>query len=242
MNQDRYSRQRHIIKDFDQEALCRATVLIVGVGGLGTHVATSLTTAGVGRLLLCDHDTVSITNLNRQPLYCEKDLGYEKVNIALNRLTELNPHLQLIAYNTKFSAQTMEEVKAPDLIIDCLDNMASRVELIRYAARHKIPLIHGAVEGFSGQISVYIPGKSACPLCIIEEFVFDNDVPPSSLGSCVSLTAALQATEAIKLLTGSGELCMNKMLCFDALTGIFDSFEIERDSTCRACSQTGVSR
>lgn len=235
MNEDRYSRQRYLTKDFDQAALQRATVLIVGMGGLGNHVATSLVTAGVGTLVLCDHDRISISNLNRQPLYCEADLGDKKVDVASQKLREINHLPQIFTCDTSFTNEHFVAPKPPHLILDCLDNLSSRKELIAYAVTHNIPLIHGAVEGFCGQMSVFLPGKTACPLCSLTE-IAEEKQPPSSLSSCVSLVAALQATEAIKLLTHSGALCTNTILFFDALSNSFESTTIELDDNCLACS------
>lgn len=239
MEEDRYSRQRQLTKSFDQAALGGAAVLIVGVGGLGNHVATSLVGAGIGTLMLCDHDRVSISNLNRQPLYTQADLGKKKVNVAQQRLAVLNPEPKIMVCDSAFSKDHYRAPQPPDLILDCLDNLASRRELIAYAATHKIPLIHGAVEGFCGQMSVFLPGETACPLCSISDTQEEDHLSPPSLGSCVSLAAALQATEAIKLLTNSGSLCTDKILFFDAQSSSFDTALIERDSTCLACSTKG---
>lgn len=238
MEENRYSRQQHCTPDFSQAALSGATVLIVGMGGLGSTVSMTLSAAGLGTLIVCDHDTVSISNLNRQFLYREQDIGKKKVHLAVKRLKALNPEPDYIAVEGRFNEELIPASHRPHLILDCLDNLAGRVELISYAAKHHIPLVHAAVDGFMGQLSVFIPEEdNACPVCSMTGDLETGERIVASLGACVSILAGMQATEAIKYFTHSGELCTNKLKFFDGLTGVIDSVSLEKDDNCIACSR-----
>lgn len=236
MEDSRYSRQLHCTANFKQAALSGATVLIAGVGGLGCTASMTLTAAGVGTLILCDHDRVTITNLNRQLLYRVTDIGKKKVTVAVDRLRQFNTDPTFIAVETRFNGHGFAGYPKPQLILDCLDNLQGRIELIAYAVKYDIPLVHAAVDGFMGQLSVFIPGKSACPLCSLSGNLEQNEAPVPSLGSLVTVMAGLQATEAIKFFTGSGELCINRFMSFDGLAGILESMKLEKDQNCIACS------
>ena len=238
MEESRYSRQLNCSSTFSQAALSGATVLVAGMGGLGCSASMALTAAGVGTLILCDHDTISISNLNRQLLYRETDIGKKKVNVALDRLQEINGDPDFIAVDGRFNERLLPSSVKPQLILDCLDNLPGRIELIAYAVKNNIPLVHAAVDGFMGQLSVFIPQKSACPVCSLTGDLELDDTPIPSLGACVAIMAGLQATEAIKIFTNSGDLCINKFMFFDGLTCRIEIMDIERDHNCIACSQT----
>lgn len=238
MGESRYSRQLHGLPGFRQSALSSATVLVVGMGGLGCNVSMNLAAAGIGALLICDHDTVALSNLNRQLLYRETDIGREKVLIAAERLREFNPDPDYIVLEGAFADELLPDSVKPQLIVDCLDNLESRIELIGYARKNDIPLVHGAVDGFMGQLSVYLPGKTGCPLCGMAEGVetAEGELPPPSLGACVATIAGFQATEAIKYFSGIGELCAGRLKFYDGLSGVIDIVNLERDDRCIACS------
>ncbi len=241
MDESRYSRQLCCMEGFDQSVLSGATILIVGMGGLGCTVSMALTAAGIGTLVLCDHDSVSLSNLNRQFLYRENDIGKQKVHLAVERLKKLNQEPDFIALDGKFHESLLSEHVQPQLIVDCLDNFAARLELVAYAARSNIPLVHGAVDGFMGQFSVFLPGKSGCPFCGMPDDVepgncdFSTQTTPS-LGACVSIIAGLQATEAIKYFIDSSELCDGKLNFFDGLAAVIDTVHLVKDNNCIACS------
>ena len=237
MEESRYSRQLHCTANFKQAALSDAAVLIAGVGGLGCSTSMTLTAAGVGRLILCDHDTISLSNLNRQLLYRETDIGKKKVTVAVDRLREFNADPDFLAVDGRFSERLLPTSVKPQLILDCLDNIPGRVELIAYAVKNNIPLVHAAVDGFIGQLSVFIPQTSACPVCSLTGDMERDDTPIPSLGACVTILAGLQATEAIKFFTNSGELCINMIKFFDGLSGRIDTMDLEKDPNCIACSR-----
>jgi len=237
MEENRYSRQLHCTTNFSQATLSGATVLIAGMGGLGCNASMSLTAAGIGTLILCDHDTISISNLNRQLLYRETDIGKKKVIVALDQLQKLNGDPDFIVVDGRFNERLLPSSANPQLILDCLDNLPGRIELIAYAVKNNIPLIHAAVDGFMGQLSVFIPQESACPICSLAGDMEGADLPIPSLGACVAVMAGLQATEAIKFFTNSGELCINKFMFFDGLSGRIDTIDLERGHNCIACSR-----
>lgn len=236
MPEDRYIRQLHCAPGFNQQRLKDATVMIAGVGGLGSTVSMLLAAAGVGSLQLCDHDTVSVSNLNRQLLYTEQDVCKSKVPVAAQKLLSMNPECRITQITTAFSDEIMMEHQRPDIIMDCLDNIAGRVELIAYAQKHSVPLVHAAIQGFSGQFSFFLPHTSSCPVCSIVGEITDENSTPPSLGACVSVLASYQATEAIKFLSNVGELCTNKMMFFDLLTNTVEQLDVEKNPSCAACS------
>ena len=236
MEENRYSRQLYCTAGFRQAALSSVAVLIAGMGGLGSSASTALTAAGLGTLIICDHDTIALSNLNRQYLYRETDIGKKKVIVAAKRLKAINGEPQIIALDGQLNEQLPAASIKPDLILDCLDNLQARIELIAYASKNCIPLVHAAVDGFMGQLSVFYPGKSACPVCSLSSIIDQNETPIPSLGACVTVMAGLQATEAVKFFTNSGELCINKFLSFDGLSGSFETMSFEKDPNCIACS------
>lgn len=252
---DRYSRQEHCAPGFSQEALRHSSVLIVGVGGLGTHVATHLAMAGVGTIHICDHDTISPSNLNRQMLYRDKDIGKEKTTIACKRLQKLNPDCHIVAHSFAFTAENAVSLPATTLIIDCLDSLESRVNLIRYAKSINVPVIHGAIHGFYGQLSVYLPPHGACPFCALSNYSTDNETstkdtvephdeqctsenqePIPSLGACVAVIASLQATEAIKYICHIGNLRHDGLYMYNLLDNEYTDLALEKNPHCAVCS------
>ncbi len=244
MNENRYSRQELCFNEGSTQKLKNSSVLIVGVGGLGCAVATHLTLLGIGRIYLCEFDTVSITNLNRQFLYTPENIGQSKVKIAQKKLKELNPDTQIEIFPYKFSAQSQSTFPKVDLIMDCLDSFSSRIELVHYAKKTLTPLIHSAINGFQGQVNTYIPSKSACPFCALDieddekETAEKNEkeVVPSMI-SGVNLFASFQSTQAVKYLLNSGDLLLNTFLCYDLLTLHQEILEIEVNTSCIACSK-----
>ncbi len=237
MEENRYSRQLHCAANFEQAALSCAVVLIAGMGGLGTSASMMLTAAGLGTLIVCDHDTISLSNLNRQFLYREVDIGKKKVAVAVERLQEFNADPSYIAVDGQFNERLLPTTVKPQLILDCLDNLPGRIELIGYAVKNHIPLVHAAVDGFMGQMSIFMPQISACPVCSLTGDMEGDETPIPSLGACISILAGLQATEVIKFFTNSGELCINTIKFFDGLSGRIDTMDLKKDPNCIACSR-----
>ena len=149
-----------------QEKLRRAKVFVAGAGGLGSPVSTYLAVAGVGKIILVDFDSVDLSNLNRQFLHHEKDIGREKIKSAEEKLLSMNPEIKVETIREKITDENAGSIVPPcDLIIDALDNFDTRHVLNRLAVERNIPLIHGAVSGYRGQATTIIPGKTPC-LCL----------------------------------------------------------------------------
>jgi len=240
MKTDRYIRQTISHPDFQQEKLAQAVVLIVGLGRLGCAAAMYLSAAGVGNIILCDYDTISMSNLNRQLLYSETEIGQKKVEIAAAKLSRINPGNTYIQLDEKFSRLTDNLSPAPDLILDCLDNFQNRADLAGFASENNIPLVHGAIHGFLGQMTFFMPGLSACPVCIApDEMDQDNAVFPA-VGACAGFIGSMQALEAIKYFTRTGKLFTNRFMQFNGLSGCFQELQVKADRQCPACASQTV--
>lgn len=231
---DRYQRQITLLSEEGQKSLRRARVLVAGVGGLGTIVAAYLAAAGVGFLRLADNDRVEISNLNRQLLFQPDDIGREKAVAATEKLHNLNPEIQIEGINKTIDDETADElIKDVDLIVDALDNFTTRFILNSVAFTRRLPLIHGAVRGFFGQATTLIPGKTACLKCIFAQS------PPreifSIFGGTCGVIGAVQATEAVKVLTGRGEPLANRLFFWDGQAGEGTITVTKRNPHCVVC-------
>jgi len=208
----RYSRQMRLV---DQEKLKNSTIMIAGVGGLGGFSSLHLTLAGIGKIIILDHDVVEESNLNRQILYREEDIGKKKVQIAARRLKEINPHVKIIPIDGKIG-----EVEIPhpvDILIDGLDNIKSRFAAEEFALSHNIPYVFGAVEGFMGMVTFIDRDTKK-----LEDFIYKfSERKPQVLAATAGFIASLQSLEAIKYLTGKGDLLKNRLLIYDALSTNF---------------------
>jgi adenylyltransferase/sulfurtransferase len=209
---ERYSRQRTLVA---QEKLKNASVLVVGVGGLGGFSSLNLALAGIGKIILLDPDVVEESNLNRQVLYREEDIGQKKVYVAAQRLQELNPHIQIIPVDGRIEdAEINENV---DIVVDGLDNMKSRLNAEKFALSIGVPYVFGAVEGFMGMIT-FIDRDTRK----LEDFI--HNFPEHEiqvLAPTAAFIASLQALEVIKYITGKGDLLKNRLLIYDALSTNF---------------------
>ena len=236
----RYRRQI-MIPGFGEKAqlrLKRATALIAGLGGLGSPLALYLAAAGVGHLKLVDMDNVELSNLNRQILHWDEDVGESKVNSASQKVRRINPTTRVEGLDLMIDDKNVFEVaKNCDVILDAMDNFAVRYLLNAAAIAHRVPLIHGAVYGYEGRLASVVPGKTACLECIYPH------APPRAvfpvLGTTPGVIALLQATEAIKSLTGAGVMLENEMLIYDGETMNFDKVRVSRNPQCTSCVGLG---
>jgi molybdopterin/thiamine biosynthesis adenylyltransferase len=234
---DRYGRQIMMpqIGEGGQERLKRAKVFVAGAGGLGSPVSLYLTAAGVGHLRLVDHDTVDITNLNRQVAHWTADVGRRKVESAQEKLTKLNPNVTVEALSVTISDKNASElVSGFDLIVDAMDNLPTRYLLNKTAIDHGVPFVHGAVNGFEGRAMTVIPGKTACLRCLYHGPVPESKFPV--IGVTPAVIACIQATEVIKYLVGIGELLANRLLVYDGLSLKFTEFNVQRNPQCEHCA------
>ena len=236
---ERYDRQI-LIPGFGaagQAKLKKARVFIAGAGGLGSPVAIYLAAAGVGTLRIADRDTVELSNLNRQVIHGEKDIGRKKVTSAAATLKRLNTDIcvENIDVNiTESNAPAL--VGDSDLIVDALDNLATRYLLNLTAIKKNIPFFHGAVYGFEGRAMTILPGKSACLYCVYH----GADAPKEKfpvIGVTPAVIGCIQATEVIKYLVGMGQLLTNRLLSYDGLAMKFTEFSIKRDPACAHCGR-----
>ncbi|MCM1355470.1 MAG: HesA/MoeB/ThiF family protein [Staphylococcus sp.] len=221
-----------------QQRLAEARVLIVGAGGLGSPVALYLTAAGVGTIGLLDADTVSLSNLQRQILHSTPDVGQMKVDSASAKLRSLNPEVNIITIPEMLTGDNAGTImEGYDLVVDCTDNLPTRLLINDSCVATGKKFVFGAVSRFSGQVFSHIPG-SACYRCIFDPSAVgpDDGLPCAVngiLNTVVGITGSLQATEAIKLIVGTGDPLINRILTFDALTMQFNTFEISPIVECR---------
>jgi molybdopterin/thiamine biosynthesis adenylyltransferase len=240
----RYSRQI-MLPEMDvagQEALRSATALVVGLGGLGSPVSMYLAAAGIGKLILVDHDQVDLSNLQRQIVHGTSDVGADKVASAKAALSQLNPLCQVQAESVKLVAENGSDLVArADIILDCSDNFSVRFLLNRLSVEHKVPLVSGAAIRFDGQVSVYDPNNtlSPCYHCLFDE-TGDEDLRCATngvLAPLVGVVGAIQATEAIKQLCGLGCTLVGRLLIVDAMSMQFRDVKVKKNPHCVVCSK-----
>ncbi|MCL5043549.1 MAG: molybdopterin-synthase adenylyltransferase MoeB [Gammaproteobacteria bacterium] len=238
----RYSRQILLAQvDIDgQQRLLDSHVLIVGLGGLGSPVALYLAAAGVGQMTLADPDQVDLSNLQRQVIHHQADLGRDKVASAHDRLQALNPRVQIHSLPQALSGQALTDaVAAVDLVLDCTDNFTTRQAVNRACVAARKPLVSGAAIRLEGQLSVFDPRRadSPCYQCLYgdgEETALSCS-EAGVLGPLVGTIGSLQALEALKLLAGFGTPLVGRLLLLDALDGRFRELRIPRDPACACC-------
>ncbi len=228
MQGERYSRQLQL-KDFGPEAqakLTKARVLVVGAGGLGVPVLTYLNAMGVGTLGIVEEDIVSITNLHRQVLYDRDEVGHAKLDIAIGKLKKQNPDTELIPYYdflTLDNALTI--IKGYDLVIDATDNFPTRYLINDACVLLKKPFVYGALHGFEGQVSVFNHNNGPTYRCLFPNMPSAAEVPNCNehgvLGVIPGIVGNLQALEAVKVVTGVGEVLSGKLLLFNGLDQTF---------------------
>lgn len=234
---ERYLRQIGI-KGFGkgaQRRLERSAVLVAGAGGLGTSASVYLAAAGVGKLTLVDSGKVEPSNLNRQILHWESDIGAPKVRSAARKLRCLNPSVEVEGVERGISEENVEGlVKKADVVVDGLDNYRTRFILNEACVRFGVPMVHGAVEGLDGQVTTILPGKGPCLRCIIpKEPGQKGEIPV--LGPVPGIIGCAQAMEAIKLITGLGVPLVGRMLILSGREMNFEEIEVRRDPGCAVC-------
>lgn len=242
----RYS--RHILLDEfgveAQETLLASHVLIVGAGGLGCPASLYLAASGVGRLSIADDDLVDATNLQRQILYRDATVGAPKSTSAKTALQDVNPGVRVVALSERVAGDRLSAlVGRADVVLDCTDNFATRHALNRACVAHRKPLVSGAAIRFDGQLAVFDLRRpdSPCYACLFPEEAEAEDVACSVMGVFSPLTGAigaLQAAEAIKLLTGMGETLSGRLQMFDALHTQWRTVRVPKDTGCLVCAKS----
>ena len=237
----RYSRHIFLpsLGEHGQERLLTARVLVVGVGGLGSAVALYLAAAGVGHLVLSDPDRVDPSNLQRQIIHRHADVGRLKTDSARDALLALNPEIQLTCLPQILVGSELEEVvRRCAVVIDACDNFETRFTLNRVCHRLGVPLVSGAALGTNGQVAVFSYQKETpCYQCLYPEqgSLDETCAQVGVLASLVGIIGATQATEAVKVITGMGELLVGRVLLFDALRMEWRTLRLRQDPACSVC-------
>lgn len=246
---ERYARQLRLpqVGEAGQLKLNQAKVVLLGAGGLGAPAALYLAAAGVEQLTLIDDDHVERSNLHRQVIHADARVGMAKTESARMTLAALNPRIQVELRNERLRADNVESLlNGHDLVIDGADNFPARYLLAAASRRLNMPMIYGAVERFTGQVSVFDPRRdeSPCYRCLFPEPPDAADAPNCSeagvLGVLPGIVGLLQATEALKLILGIGEPLIGRLLSFDTLGMHFRETRLPRDPECPGCSSHAV--
>lgn len=238
----RYSRQLMLpALDFKgQEALLASKVLLVGMGGLGCAAAPYLVASGIGSITLVDDDTIDRSNLQRQILYREADIGQSKVQQAATSLRQLNSEIEIKALQRRLSADDLAAlVPQFSLVLDCTDNLITRNAINAACVSAKVPLVSGAAIRFEGQVASFsMQGDGACYHCLSQLFGEQQltCMEAGILSPVVGVIGTMQALEAVKILAGVGAPLYGKLQLFDALTGQWRQFGLNKDPQCSVCS------
>jgi molybdopterin/thiamine biosynthesis adenylyltransferase len=240
----RYS--RHILLDEvgieGQERLLAAHALVIGAGGLGSPVALYLGTAGVGRITLVDHDTVDLTNLQRQIAHTMARVGSSKVESARAAIASINPEVEVTTVNARADAALLDTLVAKaDVVLDCCDNFATRHAINAACVKHRKPLVSGAAIRFDGQVAVFDPRDpdSPCYACVFPpdlEFEETRCAVMGVFAPMVGIIGATQAAEALKLLSGAGPSLAGRMLMLDGRTMEWNGMSVPRNPQCPVCA------
>jgi molybdopterin/thiamine biosynthesis adenylyltransferase len=250
--EDRYSRQQ-LIPGWDQGSLQDASIVIVGLGAIGTYVATILASSGIGKLTIIEFDTVEISNLNRQLLYYDEDVGKPKAQVAAKKLKEINPRINIEFFNKKMEDVSVSVYEKADLIIACLDTFIGRRWINSMAVRVKKPLIMGGMFAFLGNLQVIVPYETPCfecqPLVPDEELAQactpfgeerkkereeEEEAPLPAVATMSSIIGGLMSQEALKILLKIGENLEN-YLFYDGLNNATTILHLVRSDDCPTC-------
>jgi molybdopterin/thiamine biosynthesis adenylyltransferase/rhodanese-related sulfurtransferase len=247
MTQDQRVRyHRHLllpeVGEEGQMKLLDAKVLVLGAGGLGSPALIYLAAAGVGTLGIVDMDVVDASNLQRQILHTLDRVGMRKVDSAKAALTAINPDLKVVTYDTRLGAENiLDIIDGYDVIVDGTDNFPTRYLVNDAALLKRVPVVHGSIFRFEGQVTVFNPYVGPCYRCMIPE------PPPAELApSCAEagvlgvlpgIIGSIQAVEAIKLILGLGDPLVGRLLTYDSLDQTFRVFNVRRDPECPACGE-----
>ena len=241
----RYSRHLLIpeVGEQGQLKLLDSKVLLVGAGGLGSPASLYLAAAGVGRLGIVDADVVDESNLQRQIIHSTEVLGEPKVESARRTIEALNPDVEVVAYQERLTSENVDRILADgwDVIVDGADNFPTRYLVNDASVWHDIPVVHGSIYRFEGQVTVFKPGAGPCYRCL-----FPSPPPPELAPSCAEggvlgvlpgIIGSLQANEALKLALGIGEPLIGRLQLYDALAAEFTEVSIRRDPDCPVCGE-----
>ena len=242
----RYSRHLLIpeVGEEGQLRLLDSRVLLIGAGGLGSPASLYLAAAGVGTLGIVDADVVDETNLQRQIVHSTARLGEPKVRSAADTIEALNPDVRVVQFEERLTSENADRIIGAgwDVIVDGADNFPTRYLVNDASVWHAVPVVHGSIYRFEGQVTVFKPNEGPCYRCL-----FPQPPPPELAPSCAEggvlgvlpgVIGSLQANEALKLALGIGNPLIGRLLLFDALTATFDEVALRRDPACPVCGES----
>ena len=221
-----------------QEKLKRAKVVVAGAGGLGSAVLIYLAAAGVGHIRVIDSDKVETTNLNRQVLYTDADVGRKKARVAAERLESLNYDIRVEPIVDVIGEDNISDLVADWAIVDAMDNLPTRFLLNRVAVQRRLPLFHGAVYAWEGRATTIIPDTTPCLQCLYQGVIPGK---PPVVGVTPAVIGCIQATEVIKYFLGRGGLLTGRLLMYDGLAMTFNEMKVKKDPDCPECGAGNAS-
>ncbi len=234
-DRERYLRQLPLVGEEGQKRLLDASVCIVGAGGLGCPVSLYLAAAGTGYIRIVDCDIVSRSNLNRQVIYGEGDIGKSKAGVAAEKVGTLNPDIVIEPMEVSLSGDNGSTVAdGVDIIVDALDNYPARYLLNKIALEKDIPLVHAAVTGYFGQLLTVLPGRSACLRCAVPHPP-DITTSPPVIGVTAGIMGCMQAGETLRILLGDEPIARDALMVWDGKAGCWEKICISRDPECPGC-------
>jgi len=242
-DESRYARQIRLsqIGESGQQKVLDATVLIMGMGGLGSPAALYLAAAGVGHIIISDFDQVEDSNLQRQIIHRTQDIGELKALSAKRRLAEINPNCEVEAIDWQLDEAELEQVALKtDVILDCTDNFSSRFMINRVSVKTKTPLVSGAAIRMEGQIASYIPdSEGPCYQCLYKE-AFENTetcAMEGVLSPIVGVIGTMQALQTLLILIGKSKNVNGKLLLFDGLNMEWQTINVPKNPSCNVCKK-----
>lgn len=247
---ERYSRHLLLpeVGEKGQEKLLKSRVLLLGAGGLGSPAALYLAAAGIGTLGIVDNDAVDASNLQRQVLHGTDRVGVSKVESARKTLENLNPDVKVVTFDERLNSTNVDRIfdQGWDVIVDGLDNFPTRYLVNDASVFKKIPVVHGSIFRFDGQVTTFWPHKGPCYRCLYPEPPPPHLAPSCAeagvLGILPGVVGTIQATEAIKILLGQGEPLVGRLLTYDSLKMSFRTLKLRRDKTCPVCGESPTIR
>lgn len=240
----RYSRHL-LLEEVDfvgQQRLLASRVLVIGLGGLGSPLTLYLASSGVGHLVICDDDQVDLSNLQRQIVHRNADVGRDKAASARDTLLALNPDITITAFKARLSGDVLrEQIRLADVVVDSSDNFSTRFALNAACVAEQKPLVSGAVIRMQGQVTVFQPGVGPCYSCLYYDIARSEAVTAEDcrqqgvLAPVAGIIACIQATETIKLLLKIGDTLVGRLLLLDALSMVWRTVQVSKDPACQVC-------
>ena len=246
-DQDLLRYSRHILLDDigieGQEKILAAHAIVIGAGGLGSSAAPYLAAAGVGKITLIDHDTVDLTNLQRQIMHNQHSVGQAKVQSGKKMLEELNPEIKVVALQEKATTELLDQLlPTATVVLDCSDNFTTRHMVNAACVKHQVPLVSGAAIKFDGQVTVIDPrqANTPCYACLFPADQEFNEVQCSTMGvfsPLVGIIGSIQAAQALQVIMQIGDPLVGKLLLWDARSSQVDQITLHQRDDCPVCSK-----